>query len=64
MSEIAYFVDKVIDETKPDVVFHLAAQAIVRASYEDPVGLLPTNVLVLRMSSMPCDALTDQLQRS
>ena len=25
------------DKVQPDIVFHLAAQAIVRASYEDPI---------------------------
>lgn len=30
---------------KPDIVFHLAAQPIVRASYKDPVGTYETNVM-------------------
>lgn len=30
---------------KPDVVFHLAAQAIVKTSYEDPIETLKTNVI-------------------
>ncbi len=29
---------------KPEIVFHLAAQAIVRQSYQDPVGTYETNV--------------------
>ena len=29
---------------RPEVVFHLAAQAIVRTSYDDPVGTFATNV--------------------
>ena len=29
----------------PEVVFHLAAQALVRPSYEDPVGTFATNVV-------------------
>src|SRR3989304_1065451 len=29
-------------ETRPDVVFHLAAQPLVRESYEDPVGTIET----------------------
>ncbi|WP_377295077.1 CDP-glucose 4,6-dehydratase [Rhizobium sp. SG2393] len=29
---------------KPDIVFHLAAQALVRASYRDPVGTYEVNV--------------------
>lgn len=30
---------------RPDVVFHLAAQPLVRASYQDPVGTYATNVM-------------------
>ena len=29
---------------KPEVVFHLAAQPLVRRSYEDPLGTWSTNV--------------------
>lgn len=32
-------------EAKPEAVFHLAAQALVRNSYDDPVGTVETNVL-------------------
>jgi CDP-glucose 4,6-dehydratase len=32
-------------EARPDVVLHLAAQALVRPSFEDPVGTYATNVL-------------------
>ena len=31
--------------TVPDVVFHLAAQSLVRPSYQDPVGTYSTNVM-------------------
>lgn len=34
-----------IEKAKPDVVFHLAAQALVRDSYADPVGTFSTNVM-------------------
>jgi CDP-glucose 4,6-dehydratase len=34
-----------IDSSRPEVVFHLAAQAIVRASYAHPVETYATNVL-------------------
>ncbi len=34
-----------IDEARPDVVIHMGAQALVRRSYEDPVGTYATNVL-------------------
>ena len=30
---------------KPDIVFHLAAQPLVRLSYEDPIGTYETNVI-------------------
>jgi CDP-glucose 4,6-dehydratase len=36
---------EVIDEFKPEMVFHLAAQALVRRSYADPVTTFETNVL-------------------
>ena len=29
---------------KPEIVFHLAAQALVRASYDDPIATLTTNL--------------------
>lgn len=32
-------------EVRPDVVFHLAAQPLVRRSYADPLGTLSTNIL-------------------
>lgn len=40
--------DRVVEtvrEAAPEVVFHLAAQPIVRHSYEDPVGTFSTNIL-------------------
>ncbi len=33
-----------VAEVRPDVVFHLAAQPLVRASYADPVGTFGSNV--------------------
>jgi CDP-glucose 4,6-dehydratase len=36
---------RVLAEARPEVVFHLAAQPIVRQSYADPVGTFSTNVL-------------------
>jgi len=39
------YLKKVIDRFQPDVVFHLAAQAIVRQSYEIPKDTLDTNVM-------------------
>ena len=37
-------VEKVLQEAKPDYVFHLAAQAYVRRSYRDPLESITTNV--------------------
>lgn len=34
-----------IREFKPDIIFHLAAQAIVRTSYDDPIETFETNVM-------------------
>jgi len=34
-----------IDEFEPDFVFHLAAQALVRSSYDDPEDTFSTNVM-------------------
>lgn len=36
---------KVFTECRPEIVFHLAAQPIVRESYRDPVGTYATNVM-------------------
>ena len=36
---------KAIKESKADIVFHLAAQALVRDSYDDPMTTYETNVL-------------------
>lgn len=33
-----------IDKVQPEIVFHLAAQALVRASYRDPLATLATNI--------------------
>jgi len=38
------YLEKVIKETKPEIIFHLAAQPIVRKSYEDPKLTLDTNI--------------------
>jgi CDP-glucose 4,6-dehydratase len=37
--------ESVIREFKPEIVFHLAAQALVRLSYQDPVETFSSNVL-------------------
>ena len=36
---------KVMDQVRPEIVFHLAAQPIVRDSYKDPVYTYETNVM-------------------
>lgn len=38
-------VERVVAEARPSVVFHLAAQPLVRRSYADPVGTVASNVL-------------------
>lgn len=35
----------VVDEYRPEIVIHMAAQPIVRDSYKDPVGTYSTNVM-------------------
>ena len=55
--------ERKITEFKPDIVFHLAAQAIVSKSYQDPVETFDTNVMgsinvleVLRKMNSNCIA--------
>jgi CDP-glucose 4,6-dehydratase len=36
---------RIFADTQPEVVFHMAAQSLVRAGYEDPVDTYSTNVL-------------------
>lgn len=50
-----------VAQVRPDVVFHLAAQSLVLASYDDPVGTWATNVMgsahlmqALRALDAPC----------
>ena len=38
-------VRKALDAAAPEIVFHLAAQSLVRRSYRDPVGTFATNVM-------------------
>jgi CDP-glucose 4,6-dehydratase len=38
---------QVLYRAQPEVVFHLAAQSLVRSSYKDPVGTIAVNVLGL-----------------
>jgi CDP-glucose 4,6-dehydratase len=57
-------VKKIIDQVKPDFVFHLAAQPIVRTSYIEPAATIETNVIgtmnileALRQSNNKCCAI-------
>ena len=52
---------QIITETKPDFIFHLAAQPLVSDSYKNPTGTISTNVIgtsnileALRVSSHSC----------
>mgnify|MGYP000264282313 CR=1 FL=1 len=45
MCAIFAHLKQVFDETKPEIVLHLAAQPIVRESYRDPVGTYAANVM-------------------
>lgn len=52
---------KTVQECRPDFVFHLAAQSLVRVSYEDPLQTLATNVMgtahvleAVRRRGSPC----------
>jgi CDP-glucose 4,6-dehydratase len=54
-------VRRVIEETEPEFIFHLAAQPLVRLSYEQPVETYATNVMGtvnvlegVRLACRPC----------
>ena len=40
-----YKLNEIIKKTKPDIIFHLAAQSIVSTSYEKPLQTFHTNIL-------------------
>jgi CDP-glucose 4,6-dehydratase len=53
--------DHAIHDWRPDFIFHLAAQALVRTSYREPVRTFATNVLgtanvleAMRIANFPC----------
>ena len=52
---------KVFAETKPEIVIHMAAQPIVRESYNDPVYTYETNVLGT-VNILECVRLTDSVK--
>ena len=37
--------EKIVEKEKPEIVFHLAAQPLVRSSYDDPLYTFETNIL-------------------
>lgn len=52
---------RLVEEVRPDVVFHLAAQPLVRLSYAEPLATLATNVMgtanvleAVRAAGRPC----------
>lgn len=54
-------ITQIVQETNPDVIFHLAAQPLVRESYRDPVTTVATNVMgtvnlleAVRTRNKPC----------
>ncbi len=54
---------EIINAERPDVIFHLAAQAIVSTSYDEPTETISTNAIgtmnileVLRKVTWPCSA--------
>ncbi|MDK2965978.1 CDP-glucose 4,6-dehydratase [Lacrimispora sp.] len=51
----------VFHNTKPEIVFHLAAQPIVRDSYKDPVYTYETNVMGT-VNLLECVRLTDSVR--
>ena len=55
-----------IREVKPDIIFHLAAQALVRVSYREPVQTFATNAIgtanvleAVRVAGHPCSVVVD-----
>lgn len=41
----AFALNSIVQAAQPEIVFHLAAQPLVRASYRDPLGTINTNVM-------------------
>ena len=52
---------KVFEEIKPEIVFHLAAQAIVRKGYEDPVYTYNSNTMGT-VNVLECIRITDSVR--
>lgn len=56
-------VETTMEDVRPNIIFHMAAQALVRESYADPLGTMMTNVIgtahicdALRRYDAPCAA--------
>ena len=65
--------NKVVKRFKPDIIFHLAAQPIVRDSYDNPVYTYETNVMgtvnvleAMRLNKVPAGVMitTDKVYRN
>lgn len=52
---------KVFDENKPEIVFHLAAQPLVRKSFDEPRNTLKTNVMGTT-NVLECIRLSDSIK--
>ena len=57
-------IKEIINNERPDILFHLAAQPIVSTSYDDPIETISSNVMgttnlleALRGSNFPCTAI-------
>lgn len=70
----ASFVQRVFEQSRPDMVFHLAAQPLVRRSYAEPDDTFTTNfngtlnvLEAMRLRGKPCTAVmvtTDKVYRN
>ena len=52
---------KIFAEYKPEIVFHLAAQSLVRKSYNEPVGTFETNIIGT-VNVLECIRLSDSVK--
>ncbi len=52
---------KAFDQAQPEIVIHMAAQPLVRASYDDPVGTYETNVMGT-VNVLECCRLTESVK--
>ncbi len=52
---------KAFEQAQPEIVIHMAAQPLVRASYEDPAGTYETNVMGT-VNVLECCRMTDSVK--